>query len=282
MIRAERQHLNDALLEPQDAEAEKETLLEPDEAEVENAAFFEPEELEGENDTLAEPDELEAGSEALLDKPGKDKACKDDSPKCKHKKIDCLNILKMKLMHKHCRKSCGLCREKVSAIRPVACEWYDWQEWGACDESCGIGSRIRRRGIAQHAYDGGDQCEGPPQQSQDCNDDPCPTTTTYVPVKAQKVHDESPFDDEPQEAANPQEEPVAAQAPAEKKKSPLLMYGIIALVAVSILGIAFYVVTQVHQKKAKPVQYDEFGEVMEQEEWEDGGEEDWGEEGNSF
>eukprot|EP00929_Paragymnodinium_shiwhaense_P001909 TRINITY_DN10211_c0_g1_i1.p1 TRINITY_DN10211_c0_g1~~TRINITY_DN10211_c0_g1_i1.p1 ORF type:complete len:2676 (-),score=436.46 TRINITY_DN10211_c0_g1_i1:580-8202(-) len=70
---------------------------------------------------------------------------------------------------------------------PVDCVWSEWQPWQACSESCAdaqehhctnsscvSGSQVRLRGIAVPAQGGGAACVGPTNQTQNCNQHPCP------------------------------------------------------------------------------------------------------------
>lgn len=41
----------------------------------------------------------------------------------------------------------------------IDCSWREWQEWSACSRSCGVGSRVRSRMIAQAPRGQGKLCE---------------------------------------------------------------------------------------------------------------------------
>jgi len=171
--------------------------------------------------------------------------CKDDDhAQCQKNKDACDNERDMLT---HCRKTCGVCKS------PVKCLWEDWGDWSACDESCGIGSQVRSRDVKREAKDGGDECRGPPQESQDCNDEPCPTTTTLPPVSA----------------ATQEQVPNAtamAKPMSEKESgSNFLKYLFFGAAGLAAIGVGALVINQQNQKSN--VECDEFGEPLVQDQW---------------
>ena len=53
--------------------------------------------------------------------------------------------------------------------------WGDWQNYGACNVTCGGGIKTRNRicDSPSTAF-GGDDCQGAGSESQTCNNSPCP------------------------------------------------------------------------------------------------------------
>eukprot|EP00438_Fugacium_kawagutii_P024652 Skav213931 [mRNA] locus=scaffold2679:35106:52918:- [translate_table: standard] len=60
-----------------------------------------------------------------------------------------------------------------SAQGPQDCELGDWAAWSECSSSCGEGSRVRSRKVAQLALDGGEPCEGSLQEVKVCKTHDC-------------------------------------------------------------------------------------------------------------
>ena len=61
------------------------------------------------------------------------------------------------------------------SVIPVDGRWSDYGDWGACSADCGGGTQIRSRTCTNPAPDhGGDECEGEADDTQTCNEDPCP------------------------------------------------------------------------------------------------------------
>ena len=54
--------------------------------------------------------------------------------------------------------------------------FLNWDTWGACSATCDAGSRSRSRVYAPPEY-GGQDIEGEIEQSEECNDGPCPGQT---------------------------------------------------------------------------------------------------------
>ena len=56
-------------------------------------------------------------------------------------------------------------------------QWADWDPWGACSVTCGVGQNIRRRTCTNPApQNGGSECEGPSEEVQQCDLQPCLST----------------------------------------------------------------------------------------------------------
>lgn len=63
----------------------------------------------------------------------------------------------------------------------VNCTWEDWNEWTACSASCGEGSRVRFRFVADEARGPhGQACHGQPQEDEYCNPgNACPVDCAF-------------------------------------------------------------------------------------------------------
>ena len=61
----------------------------------------------------------------------------------------------------------------------VDCQWNSWGSWKSCSVSCGGGSRTRTRTKSVVAKNGGIDCPGDHQESQDCNTNSCQTECTH-------------------------------------------------------------------------------------------------------
>ncbi|CAE7263303.1 SSPO [Symbiodinium pilosum] len=57
---------------------------------------------------------------------------------------------------------------------PVDCRWSDWSSWQACSTSCGDGNSTRSRTVSVPRNSFGEDCQGKPQQSRQCSNEPCP------------------------------------------------------------------------------------------------------------
>jgi len=57
---------------------------------------------------------------------------------------------------------------------PVDCEWGEWEDWGACSDSCGGGESIRQRIMIRHASGGGEDCQGSRFDTKECGTAECP------------------------------------------------------------------------------------------------------------
>ncbi|CAH1773844.1 unnamed protein product [Owenia fusiformis] len=62
---------------------------------------------------------------------------------------------------------------------PVDGVWEPWSSWGSCDLSCGGGVQWRDRSCLGPFY-GGKSCEGPSNDSRDCNTQHCPVDGVYA------------------------------------------------------------------------------------------------------
>ena len=56
----------------------------------------------------------------------------------------------------------------------VDCVWTEWSDWATCDVTCGGGTQGRVRDMEGPLY-GGAECEGPSNQTQNCNVHECPS-----------------------------------------------------------------------------------------------------------
>ena len=52
--------------------------------------------------------------------------------------------------------------------------WEEWSLWGECPVTCGGSVRLRNRTCIEAQY-GGQDCEGPSQESEVCGTAPCPS-----------------------------------------------------------------------------------------------------------
>jgi hypothetical protein len=60
---------------------------------------------------------------------------------------------------------------------PVNCEVSGWSSWSGCDKTCGGGTQTRSRSVTKQAANGGTSCPSL-SESQSCNTQACPTTTS--------------------------------------------------------------------------------------------------------
>ena len=64
---------------------------------------------------------------------------------------------------------------KLHTFIPVHGNWTDYGDWGACSADCGGGNQTRSRTCTNPTPDhGGDKCEGVTDETQTCNERPCP------------------------------------------------------------------------------------------------------------
>jgi len=57
----------------------------------------------------------------------------------------------------------------------VDCVWSPFDEWTTCSAPCGTGTRSRTRSISIPAQGGGAECTGPMTETEECNQQICPT-----------------------------------------------------------------------------------------------------------
>ena len=72
--------------------------------------------------------------------------------------------------------------ELITCI-PVDCVWNEWQAWGPCSETCGIGKQQRSRNRVREAAYGGSNCTGESTATQECHVDPCPSKAEILAPK---------------------------------------------------------------------------------------------------
>lgn len=155
-------------------------------------------------------------------------------------------------------------RRRRARRRAIPCQWTNWQGWSGCTASCGGGDQQRFRYIHMEAQHGGDECEGPKEVTQSCGDEECPTTTVRTA--------------ETTTTAGAVAGAQATAAPAEEKKGwPLWMKIAIVVVILAILGAGAAVAMGSNQPKKKPglQDFDGEGVVMADDDYGDGGAEDW-------
>lgn len=71
------------------------------------------------------------------------------------------------------RETNGCGTASCSSSGPQDCELGEWAAWSDCSSSCGEGSRVRSRKVAQLAIDGGQPCEGSLQEVKVCKIEDC-------------------------------------------------------------------------------------------------------------
>ena len=68
----------------------------------------------------------------------------------------------------------NLTRSKfVHSFSPENGYYLNWQPWSECSVPCGGGTHMRIR-VCSPPKNGGASCVGEPEESQECNPDPCP------------------------------------------------------------------------------------------------------------
>ena len=90
-----------------------------------------------------------------------------------------------KLISKPCRWACtkrcsaaGSSAMLYSYVISVDCVWTDFK-YTDCSSTCGGGTRVGRRSILRPATYGGQNCYGPSEVTEDCNNYPCPGNTLW-------------------------------------------------------------------------------------------------------
>ena len=58
-------------------------------------------------------------------------------------------------------------------IFTVDCKWSEWR-FGNCSKECGGGIRTNIRSIEVHSLNGGEECKGESNITENCNNQPCP------------------------------------------------------------------------------------------------------------
>ena len=67
--------------------------------------------------------------------------------------------------------------------------WHEWDEWQACNVTCGDGHQMRSRDRTWELYDGA-ACVGDQEERQPCNPRPCPSkSNAYVKIIAMETMD---------------------------------------------------------------------------------------------
>ncbi|KAI8513398.1 hypothetical protein Bbelb_100370 [Branchiostoma belcheri] len=79
---------------------------------------------------------------------------------------------------------------------PVDGGWSDWGPWSGCSVTCGVGTETRDRTCTNPApQNGGAGCDGPDQETRECNTGvSCPGTTTVAAVTLSVLKQSSPKD----------------------------------------------------------------------------------------
>eukprot|EP00927_Polykrikos_kofoidii_P065252 TRINITY_DN61032_c0_g1_i1.p1 TRINITY_DN61032_c0_g1~~TRINITY_DN61032_c0_g1_i1.p1 ORF type:complete len:1778 (+),score=249.35 TRINITY_DN61032_c0_g1_i1:101-5335(+) len=67
----------------------------------------------------------------------------------------------------------GACDSPSCSLSDKPCKFEDWGQWGACSATCGDGSRLRDRKVAQIAAEGGQACFGALSIVESCSLTPC-------------------------------------------------------------------------------------------------------------
>ena len=78
------------------------------------------------------------------------------------------------------------CLKLPTFVSPVDGIWKNWVEWGACTLTCGGGKQHRSRECTPPEYNGND-CVGPPDEEENCNEQPCPSKRASMKVRERGV-----------------------------------------------------------------------------------------------
>ena len=57
--------------------------------------------------------------------------------------------------------------------------YKDWSSWGQCSVSCGGGEQHRQRECVEPLH-GGQECQGPADETQACNEHHCPGMLRFL------------------------------------------------------------------------------------------------------
>jgi len=78
-------------------------------------------------------------------------------------------------MENNCPKTCEFCGVNND---PVDGQWSEWGTWSTCSKTCGGGKSTRTRMCNNPSpANGGSDCAGDSEESQDCNTETCPAET---------------------------------------------------------------------------------------------------------
>ena len=81
-----------------------------------------------------------------------------------------------------------------SAPCPVDCQWARYGAWSTCSQTCGGGTRTRRRGIARRPRAGGRPCnKAEEEEAQFCQTQACPKGKTILLSQYTTVYVEACF-----------------------------------------------------------------------------------------
>jgi len=111
--------------------------------------------------------------------------------------------------------------------------------------TCGIGDQEKTRNIQTQAANGGNECQGPNQESQACNTDPCPTTTTIPAIPSASGSASATLGGSSGDAAATAEE---LKKKEEEKKQKMMMLGGGASVGIFVIAVAAYFMCQPDNK----------------------------------
>ena len=70
---------------------------------------------------------------------------------------------------------------EFSQLRLVDGKWSEWGEWSACSNTCGGGQATRTRKCNNPApANGGVDCAGDSEETQNCNTEACPAAGNTI------------------------------------------------------------------------------------------------------